>query len=1503
MRKFLVLFCFVLLFSGVFAAAPEQKLKGDLLSKAMETKEAVQQGKGSGEKLEKVLIQLDNEQNLSNVKEMVYAKGAKNAMAKRIGKTIVAEVPRKKLLEIAQDLNVLGIWPDLEVEALDEEALEQINAKEAWAYGLTGAGIKIAVLDTGIDSSHNALQGKILGETNFSDSSTVNDLQGHGTHVAGIIAGSGDVNGVAPNAQLLNVKVLNDYGSGTISSVIEGINWAVEHDADIINLSLGATSHETNTPLNQAVRDAIETGVVVVIASGNCGECGSCNGFLGVTMPGNTIEAISVGAVNSENAHACFSSGEIIEGKIKPDLSAPGVGILSSIPNNLTGEKTGTSMSTPFATGTIALLLEKRIELSPWQAKYALENTALDLGETGKDVFYGSGLIDVAELIELDLDSLPDDSNGSGSDYNTPADFNVLDSSFSFSGPETLNKNETGTFTVNATAPQGLEAMNYVSKDCIIEFVTLDEFGNPVDRAVDGPYELDYLIPEVFEYQWQAERTGNFTIQATAYIEGDIVEVFSTQENVKTATAEKGVKVTVPADLLAIIDINSPVEIQKGENPEFSVSVLANNSYLQSMDTSGYAYRAPIEICADSELNNNTLVFVKEIDFSSMNVLENLDDVRVFDIVSAIELARTVEGNSQSTDGNLFFNLDNEIASSQCESQRYYLYWENPDAEAPDTSVSSKEGFESYAEGTTTPFGIWDLSYGSGPVEVSTGHAKSGSKALKVTGQNNYVTGSFTPLEDSTRQWTYSVWVYPAYYATSYVAIEGFHDSTQVYDWFFGVAFTNENYDIIDLPSGTQLAGHFDLDKWYKIEFTYNWHSTTHKTCVFEGAEETLLGCAEDLSNYQPASPFGGKPLSIEFAVAQTSGEFWFDDAEFFAPYSTNVSLGETEIIGNPTPEATDINAIVSVFVKDESDSIIGFLGSQEKNILKDANTLFDFDEAINLPGGDYNLEAVLLFEDRNISIKKPLKISVEGFAGIESVFVPPEIEKNSQAAFLVNVRNNSSLELSPIVLLKIMDGNNTIASVMDANKTIGAGQLEAFVFDWNAEIAAGEYDVNAVLLLDNYSELVSQPTNIIDSVAPEILETDFSLSIEQGTINPVSISLQDSSEISGIVVISTSPSLETEQITLNKTDVNENTFVFTGAFKKFDETGDYSLVFDACDEFNNCTEIPAQTFSVVSPDPECLGKNILLVLDNDNFNIGGQEWISSLQDVNFCFVQWKTREFGALDINFLQRFDAVLWSTGNNYGFAVDSNDSEMLESFVSQGGRLFIEGSDVSSEHGFDSFAENVLNAEFASEIGLDESFISVPLVFSEPNVLGISGWVDVNFSLAEYADSLIPRNNGIGIASWNAENLGVIAGQDALLSSKTLFVPFSLDSIAESDRIVVLNKGIAWLLTAPAPINSGSAPKITISAPEYGSTDSNQLEFSIQSTEILIALVVVNNAPSQDFNAGSHCSIGDRNTICAYTESGLIPNQVNSLNITAFDKAWNYSQAEKKFLYKQP
>jgi hypothetical protein len=210
---------------------------------------------------------------------------------------------------------------------------------------------------------------------------------------------------------------LDASGYGYDSDIIAALNWVMDPDgdnttddgADVISMSLGGPYADLDSPLVYAVREAISMGAVVVVAAGNCGEeCpgSKCNGYIGVETPGIVPEAVTVGAVDKSNYWACFSSGGLINNSyIKPDLVAPGVLISSSVPGGYDAWS-GTSMSAPHVAGAAALLLQSNPGLSPSDVKYILERTAMHLGEPGKDVKYGSGLIDLSNLLPSNVNKI-----------------------------------------------------------------------------------------------------------------------------------------------------------------------------------------------------------------------------------------------------------------------------------------------------------------------------------------------------------------------------------------------------------------------------------------------------------------------------------------------------------------------------------------------------------------------------------------------------------------------------------------------------------------------------------------------------------------------------------------------------------------------------------------------------------------------------------------------------------------------------------------------------------------------------------------------------------------------------------------------------------------------------------------------------------------------------------------------------------------------------------------
>ncbi|KPI06046.1 Subtilisin [Actinobacteria bacterium OK074] len=308
---------------------------------------------------------------------------------------------------------VAHVWFDGIRTASLDKSVPQIGAPAAWARGYTGKGVKVAVLDTGIDTTHPDLKDQVIASKNFTTAKDAIDHFGHGTHVASIVAGTGaksggKYKGVAPGAELLNGKVLDDTGSGDDSGILAGMEWAAEQGASIVNLSLGGYDTPETDPLEAEVNKlSEEKGILFAIAAGNDGEYGA--GTVG--SPGSAADAITVGAVDGNDKLASFSSrGPTADGSLKPDVTAPGVDITAASAKNSViakevGEKpagyvtiSGTSMATPHVAGAAAILKQEHPDWTYLQLKSALTGSAKPGNYTPYE--QGSGRIAVDKAID-----------------------------------------------------------------------------------------------------------------------------------------------------------------------------------------------------------------------------------------------------------------------------------------------------------------------------------------------------------------------------------------------------------------------------------------------------------------------------------------------------------------------------------------------------------------------------------------------------------------------------------------------------------------------------------------------------------------------------------------------------------------------------------------------------------------------------------------------------------------------------------------------------------------------------------------------------------------------------------------------------------------------------------------------------------------------------------------------------------------------------------------------
>ncbi|WP_158578566.1 S8 family peptidase [Spongiactinospora rosea] len=297
------------------------------------------------------------------------------------------------------------VWLDGKVRASLEHSVPQVGAPEAWKSGFDGKGVKVAVLDTGIDRNHPDLRGKVTEARNFTKDPSAADGHGHGTHVAATIAGQGvgaiARKGVAPGAELVVGKVLDHSGSGSDSEVLAGMEWAArEAKADVVSMSLGGAVTDGTDPLSVAVDTlSAETGALFVIAAGNEGK------EYMVGSPGAATSALTVGAVDRNDALAAFSSrGPRLDNAPKPDITAPGVDIVAARAEGTTmgtpidelyTRASGTSMATPHVAGAAAILAQRHPDWTGGQLKNGLMSTTKTIdGQTAHE--QGSGRLDVA---------------------------------------------------------------------------------------------------------------------------------------------------------------------------------------------------------------------------------------------------------------------------------------------------------------------------------------------------------------------------------------------------------------------------------------------------------------------------------------------------------------------------------------------------------------------------------------------------------------------------------------------------------------------------------------------------------------------------------------------------------------------------------------------------------------------------------------------------------------------------------------------------------------------------------------------------------------------------------------------------------------------------------------------------------------------------------------------------------------------------------------------------
>lgn len=314
-------------------------------------------------------------------------KGKVNREYKNVA-ALAATVPATALKGIQNNPNVAAVEKDTKIQVNSQTmdwGITRTQAPKAWDSQLTGKGIKVSIIDTGI-AKHEDLV--ISGGASFvSYTNSYHDDNGHGTHVAGIVGAKNNAFGtvgIAPDSSIYAVKALDKNGSGYLSDIVAGVDWSIQNKMDIVNMSLGTTSHSST--LQQIVDTAYNREVLVVAAAGNNGNAEGTGDS--VNYPARYSSAIAVSATDSNDKRASFSAtGSTIE------VAAPGVGVASTYINNSYAHMNGTSMAAPYAAGNLALIKQANSTLSAKDLRALLQQSIIDLGPIGKDNWFGFGLI------------------------------------------------------------------------------------------------------------------------------------------------------------------------------------------------------------------------------------------------------------------------------------------------------------------------------------------------------------------------------------------------------------------------------------------------------------------------------------------------------------------------------------------------------------------------------------------------------------------------------------------------------------------------------------------------------------------------------------------------------------------------------------------------------------------------------------------------------------------------------------------------------------------------------------------------------------------------------------------------------------------------------------------------------------------------------------------------------------------------------------------------------
>lgn len=1343
------------------ARAPE-KFRGDLVEFYQST---------SSEEVRVNVIVFPNMLNAAS--SDASFRGATVEKVHKIGNILTLLVPKNRLLDIATIPAVKSVWPDRVFRANLDSSVPQINAQTLWNEGYTGSGVKVAVLDAGVNSTHPMLVGRVTVAQSFTGE-PVDDTTGHGTHVAGIIGGkqngANTFNGVAPDVELWNIKVLDNTGSGNETLIVEGINYAVDPDnnpatgdgVDVINISFGGPYTDLDSPIVEAVEDAIAAGVVVVIASGNCGPgcpSGDCQGFVGVETPGDAPNAITVGAVDDASQWACFSSGGLVNNglTLKPDVVAPGVNITSSSLNSTTATLSGTSMAAPHVSGVAALLLQANPTISPQNVKDILEQTASDFGDPGKDSQYGSGLIDASQMLPSSVLTFLK--------YKLTQNASVVD------------KGNPVSFTITSSAAD-------------VQSITLD---------VNTPNQLIVNVPLT---QNGLEWSGNFS--STAQIGTHLVTATITNIANDVTVIKKSFAVKAPSTTGALLSHDLPSQVNFGQpvqvNVQFQNTGAFDTDVLVELQEWKGDYFERIRFSNATPVSSGQTVFIPVNWTPETSVgLKTIKLVTVFDD-TALEVDQNVF--VEDSDVPVVWNFDHPFFTKRTQPVMVDMYAGDL---TPLTGTIHVLG--PGVDYNIPMFPVYDSDFNrvlSGIIEPKQlGFFEVGFTLCDSATTPNCVTNFFHSLNisgctlpkvlvvlGSGSQDDFN-FISPTQYCI------GFWDDTRQTP---SAEYLNL-FPLVYWVAGSSYSGGLDENAIAALSnYTGN--------LVLEGSYIPQRSETSDFIQSRMRAQFSeGIPVDTNTVLAKVYPHYIFQNTSSSLPFSglsfSSYASGVTEVNGGVS--LADWN--------NGSSGIVAFDSGAQKSLL------MSFDTGHLAPTTRQTLiQNIFSWAFTSGGIDLVVR-------NLPGVFAPSDDLNTGAGAlkYLVDGPNNLRITTrnagNADAAIAAYGGyaNGVLQSTQ--SQFLPAGFSKTLIFPFT--LAAGDHNV-FFRANPNFTEIEPNTLNNEKGfsvwVAPSLPNLRV-LRTEGFHTNGVLQTKTFVSNWGGSAVSNVQVSVTIDQapysqnVTLQPGDVVSIDINHISPPHNFPITA-------SIDPLNSIPEADESDNTKQSTLYVCTKQDVLIVNDDDaQIYWADEDFSGNASDLNassaalfeqilkengYCTSVWNESAQGAPSSSTLNQFPLVIWSTGDYWSQVIDANDEVSIRNYA---GSILFEGNDIAFDHADDAFSFDVLRVDMNHDVF---SLSGVERVTLNSSIFPSLSFVDVNFYHSSFADAVTPINGSFSSGEWPDGNSAVTLFSAP--AQRTAFMGFALDSISTlADQNSYTTQLVSWLLQA-ANLSASAPTSIT-------------------------------------------------------------------------------------------